>query len=77
MSTDKEFVLQTMRDTGLSQAQRIQAEAPDMTGTELYAEAQYIPDFHGRCDRQEHAGADGRLRVPVPRWAAGEADPAL
>ena len=45
MSTDKEFVLQTMRDTGLSQAQRIQAEAPDMTGTELYAEEQYIPDF--------------------------------
>lgn len=34
-----------MRDTGLSQAQRIQAEAPDMTGTELYAEEQYIPDF--------------------------------
>ena len=45
MSTDKEFVLQTMRDRGLSQAQRIQAEAPDMTGTELYAEEQYIPDF--------------------------------
>ena len=45
MSTDKAFVLQTMRDTGLSQAQRIQAEAPDMTGTELYAEEQYIPDF--------------------------------
>lgn len=45
MSTDKEFVLQTMRDTGLSQAQRIQAEAPDMTGPELYAEEQYIPDF--------------------------------
>ena len=45
MSTDKEFVLQTMRDTGLSQAQRIQEEAPDMTGTELYAEEQYIPDF--------------------------------
>lgn len=45
MTTDKEFVLQTMRDTGLSQAQRIQAEAPDMTGTELYAEEQYVPDF--------------------------------
>lgn len=45
MSNDKAFVLQTMRDTGLSQAQRIQAEAPDMTGTELYAEEQYIPDF--------------------------------
>ena len=34
-----------MRDTGLSQAQRIQAEAPDMSGTELYAEEQYVPDF--------------------------------
>ena len=45
MSNDKAFVLQTMRDTGLSQAQRIQAGAPDMTGTELYAEEQYIPDF--------------------------------
>ena len=45
MSNDKAFVLQTMRDTGLAQAQRIQAGAPDMTGTELYAEEQYIPDF--------------------------------
>lgn len=58
MSTDKEFVLQTMRDTGLSQAQRIQAEAPDMTGTELYAEEVYIPDFkaavalHNMLDRK-------------------------
>lgn len=45
MTTDKEFVLQTMRDTGLSQAQRIQAEAPDMSGTELYAEEVYVPGF--------------------------------
>ena len=43
--TDKEFVLQTMKDTGLAQAQALQSKAPDMTGTELYAAEDYIPDF--------------------------------
>ena len=43
--TDKEFVLQTMRDTGLAKAQTLQADAETMTGTELYAEEDYIPDF--------------------------------
>ena len=43
--TEKEFVLDTMRATGLAHAQRIQGDAPGMTGTELYAEEQYIPDF--------------------------------
>ena len=43
--TDKDFVLQTMQRAGLSQAQAIQAQAPDMTGTELYAAEDYIPDF--------------------------------
>lgn len=43
--TDKDFVLQTMQQAGLSQAQAIQAQAPDMTGTELYAQEDYIPDF--------------------------------
>ena len=43
--TDKDFVLQTMQQAGLSQAQAIQAKAPDMTGTELYAQEDYIPDF--------------------------------
>ena len=38
--TDKDFVLQTMQQAGLSQA-----KAPDMTGTELYAQEDYIPDF--------------------------------
>lgn len=43
--TDKQFVLTTMRDTGLARAQTLQAQAPDMTGTELYASEDYIPDF--------------------------------
>lgn len=43
--TDKQFVLTTMRETGLARAQTLQAQAPDMTGTELYASEDYIPDF--------------------------------
>ena len=43
--TDKDFVLDTMRSTGKAAAERIQEAAPEMTGTELYAQEQYIPDF--------------------------------
>lgn len=43
--TDKQFVLTTMRDTGLARAQTLQARAPDMTGTELHASEEFIPDF--------------------------------
>lgn len=43
--TNKEFVLDTMRSTGKAAAERLQEESPNMTGTELYAEEQYIPDF--------------------------------
>lgn len=43
--TDKQFVLQTMKDTGLARAQTLQAQAQEMTGTELYAAEDYIPDF--------------------------------
>ena len=43
--TDKEFVLQTMKDTGLAQAQALQEASPEMTGTDLYAQEGYIPDF--------------------------------
>lgn len=46
---DKEFVLKTMRDTGLARAQTIQDQAPDMTGTELYAAEDFIPDFQAAC----------------------------
>jgi len=47
--TDKEFVLQTMKQAGLTQAQAVQGKAPDMTGTELNASADYIPDFSAAC----------------------------
>ena len=43
--TDKEFVLRTMKDTGLAQAQALQEASPEMTGTDLYAQEGYIPDF--------------------------------
>ena len=48
---DKEFVLKTMRDTGLARAQTIQAQAPEMTGTELYASEEFIPDFNAACEK--------------------------
>lgn len=48
--TDKQFVLTTMRDTGLARAQTLQAQAPDMTGTELYTSEDYIPSFTAACD---------------------------
>ena len=47
--TDKEFVLDTMQRAGLTQAQAIQSKAPEMTGTELYAAEEYIPDFPAAC----------------------------
>ena len=45
LSSDKEFVLRTMQQAGLTQAQTLQAKAPEMTGMELYAAEDYIPDF--------------------------------
>ena len=42
---DKEFVLDAMQRAGLIQAQALQERSPDMTGTELYAAEDYIPDF--------------------------------
>ena len=42
---DKEFVLDAMQWAGLIQAQALQERSPDMTGTELYAAEDYIPDF--------------------------------
>lgn len=49
--TDKDFVLQTMRDTGLAKAQSIQAESATMTGTELNAQDLYIPDFQAAREK--------------------------
>lgn len=39
------FVLETMRKQGRTQALALQEKAPAMTGTELNAESDYIPDF--------------------------------
>lgn len=49
--TDKEFVLQVMRTSGLVSAQRVQADAASMTGTELNQEAEFIPDFQAAKDK--------------------------
>ena len=43
--TDKEFVLQVLQDYSRDKAVALQADQVNMTGTELYAQEQYIPDF--------------------------------
>ena len=43
--TEKEFVLDTLRRAGKSAAVNLQAESPSMTGTELCAAEEYIPNF--------------------------------
>ena len=43
--TDKEYVLTTMRRYGRLAAEDLQARAPEMTGTEIIAEEEFIPDF--------------------------------
>lgn len=50
--TDRELVLDTMRKYGRTAAQAVQAKAPDMTGTELNGEANYIPDFAAACRKR-------------------------
>ena len=49
--TNKEFVLQTMADIGREAAEKIQAAAEEMTGTELYEKGEYIPDFRAACEK--------------------------
>lgn len=43
--TNKEIVLQTMRKQGRASALALQERSSTMSGTELYAEDFYIPDF--------------------------------
>ena len=45
MQSNKEFVLDAMQRIGKTIAQDIQNRSAEMTGTELYAEEDYIPDF--------------------------------
>lgn len=44
--TDQEYVLDTLRRAGRTAAESLQARAGDMTGTELYAEDDYLPAFN-------------------------------
>lgn len=43
--TNKEFVLAFMRQNGQTAALDLQKRSGDMTGTQLNAESEYIPDF--------------------------------
>ena len=47
--TDKELVLQVLQDYSRGKAESLQAASAGMTGTELYAQEQYIPDFAAAC----------------------------
>ncbi len=49
--TSKERVLERERQRGRLAAQEIQSEAPDMTGTELYAVDDRIPRFKAACEK--------------------------
>lgn len=44
-TTDKELVLQAMREYGQRKAAELQAASAGMSSTELYAAEDYIPDF--------------------------------
>lgn len=50
MLNNKEFVLSTMRSYGRKTAEALQSRANAMTGTELYAESNFIPDFTKACE---------------------------
>ncbi|MBR0319841.1 MAG: hypothetical protein IIX10_02185 [Clostridia bacterium] len=46
---NKELVLETLKRSGRLAAESVQMHAADMTGTELNAETDYIPDFRAAC----------------------------
>lgn len=48
----KEYVLDSLKRNGLAAAKILQEKAAEMTGTELYAEEDYIPDFRAACAKQ-------------------------
>ena len=49
--TNKEYVLETMKRSGKLAAQAVQTRSSEMTGTELNAEFNYIPDFIAACKK--------------------------
>lgn len=44
--TSREFVLDTLKSLGTAKAKEVQEKAPDMTGAELYAAENYVPEFN-------------------------------
>lgn len=48
----KDYVLDSLKRNGLAAAKALQEKAESMTGTELYAEGEYIPDFLAACKKQ-------------------------
>jgi hypothetical protein len=48
--TDREYVLNTLRKFGKSEALKVQSKSPSMNGTELIAEEDYIPEFNPTKD---------------------------
>ena len=58
--TNKELVLDALRRIGKATAEALQDRSAVMTGTELYAEEDYIPDFRAACEQKNmldrHAG---------------------
>lgn len=49
--TDKELILDTLRHMGKLMAEDVQACADDLTGTQLNAKKDYVPDFKAACAR--------------------------
>ena len=49
--TNKELVLETMKRSGKLVAQSVQTRSTELTGTELNAESNYIPDFTAACKK--------------------------
>lgn len=70
--TEKEFVLDTLRRAGKSAAVNLQAESPSMTGTELCAAEEYIPELPGgqNC-KNMHGRKAGQKDGFVCRSSAG------
>ena len=67
MTDNKAFVLDTMRKFGESAARDLQSRAPEMTGTEIYAEAGFLPAFNAAKQYLNYAAGY------VCRSAAGRA----
>lgn len=47
--TNQEYVLDTMRRAGKSAAESLQTRASELTGTEIYTEEAFLPDFAAAC----------------------------